>query len=208
MIGHIKGSAPPFSLSVYHLCIWFVHVYLAGFNIHAPQSWECRAAPREPGSTGPSKAANDRITRRVWRGSEVSSFPLMARRRKWIMGVDKGDNGLLYVCLKAWPNKERPSLSTGNWKLKCNMKRVTLTSVTLYGVANLGSEWFSILGICKVEDVTGRNVWILQNSVNQVQWKAGTQRVFWPSRERHSRKTQWTSHQWALASMVISPKQK
>lgn len=117
----------------------------------------------------------------------------MAKRRKWITGVDAGDNSLLYVCLKTWPNKESPSLSTGNWKLKASWRGQLWHLWWHYGVANLGSEWFSFLGICKIEDVTGRHVWILQNNVNQVQWKAGTQRFFQPSRENHSRKTQWNT---------------
>lgn len=59
------------------------------------------------------------------------------------MGVDKGDNGLLYVCLKTWPNKQKTLTLHRQLKIESNMKRATLTFVvTLYGSRTWGVNGF------------------------------------------------------------------
>lgn len=36
----------------------------------------------------------------------MSSCPIMERKRKCIVGGKRGDNGLLYVCLMTWSDKQ------------------------------------------------------------------------------------------------------
>lgn len=38
----------------------------------------------------------------------MSSFPITARTGKWIVGGERGDNGLLYVRLMTWSDKDSP----------------------------------------------------------------------------------------------------
>lgn len=74
----------------------------------------------------------------------MSSFPRMAKIRKWIVGGERGGNGLLYVCLMTWSNKERPQPQSpkacGNVS---NIKRGTLPFLVMLlvgRVMNLGNE--------------------------------------------------------------------
>ena len=101
-------------------------------------------SPGEPGTVDLPGQTNDRITRRAWMRIEVSSFPIMERKRKWIVGGERGYNGLLCVCLMTWSGKESPKGRTPHRpKARGNVsERATSTIVVMRRerVMNLGSE--------------------------------------------------------------------
>lgn len=83
---------------------------------------------------------NDRITRSGWKGSGVSSFPIMTRRRKWILGGKRTDNGFLYVCLMTLLDKESPHPSPHSLKTLENVSNIKRRTLTFLGGAGGGHE--------------------------------------------------------------------
>lgn len=74
----------------------------------------------------------------------MSSFPIMERKRKCIVGGKRGDNGLLYVCLMTWSDKQsrRPPAPRCLKALEnvSNIKRGTLTLLVMLCVWGGGHE--------------------------------------------------------------------
>lgn len=117
---------------------WFQHIFGDEADSACCPPW---GSPPPPGVPDLPVQKNDRITWSGWKGSGVSSFPIMTRRRKWILGGKRTDNGFLYVCLMTLLDKESPHPSPHSLKTLenvSNIKRRTLKFLVGGGVMNLG----------------------------------------------------------------------